>query len=551
MANKNVFKSGQSGKMAAPADTVNKAGGAAYALSDKAALAQYAATGTFNDTFYSTAEAQVSEVLDILEKVDVEFIGKVAMYSRTDGRMKDMPALLCAHLSTRGEQGLNVLKRIFLHVIDNGKMLRNFVQIMRSGIVGRKSLGTGPKNLVASWFSSKAPADIFKMSVGNDPTIGDVLYLSRAPDLGSPERKALYSYLLNDKTYEYDFDSLPPLVKEYENMRKNPGSATTLPKVPFEMLAGLDLGEKGWRLFAEQMSWTQLRMNLNTLARHGVFKSEKYVNMVAHKLADAAAIDKAKPFPYQLFATYLNTNSTEGEVVPVKIKNALHDALEIAAKNVPTFDGKAYIAVDTSGSMGSAVTGNRKGATTTMQCVDVAALIACTFLKKNRESEILPFDTRLHLNHGLNPNDSIMTNADKLRRFGGGGTDCGLALSHLNKTTAKGDLVIYVSDNESWFDNNNRTYGAWSGSGTSMAKEWEVYKARNPKAKLVCIDLAQDSTVQVKSAGSVLNIGGFSDTIWEVIKKFVEGVPSADYWVDVIEKVQIPELAAKTDIKVL
>lgn len=540
MANKNVFESGQPGKTAPEIDAVNKAGGAAYALGDKAALAQYAATGTFNDTFYSTAEAQVSEVLAILARVDVEFIGKVALYARTEGRMKDMPALLCAHLSTRGEEGLKILKRIFLTVIDNGKMLRNFVQIMRSGVVGRKSLGTGPKNLVAKWFDSHLPADIFKMSVGNDPTMGDVLYLSRASDLGSPERKALYAYLLNDKKYTYDFDSLPPLVKEYENMRKNPGSIESLPKVPFEMLAGLELGERGWKLFAEQMSWTQLRMNLNTLARHGVFNSNKHVNMVAHKLADPAAIEKAKPFPYQLFSAYLNTSTVGEEEVPVKVRNALHDALEIAAKNVPTFEGQAYIAVDTSGSMSSAVTGTRKGATTAMTCVSVAALIACTFLKKNRESQILPFDKSLHLKHGLEPNDSIMTNADKLRKYGGGGTDCGLALSHLNKIKAKGDLVIYISDNESWFDSGQAYRG-----GTRMANEWSIYKARNPKAKLVCIDLAQDSTVQVKSDGSVLNIGGFSDTIWEVIKKFVEGVPSADYWVDVIDKIQLPALPDK------
>jgi 60 kDa SS-A/Ro ribonucleoprotein len=544
MANKNVFKSGQPGKAAAVADTTNKAGGAAYKLGEKAALAQYAATGTFNDTFYSEAEVQVSEVLDILEKVDVEFIGKVVMYARTDGRMKDMPALLCAHLSTRGNTGLRVLKQVFPVVIDNGKMLRNFVQIMKSGVVGRKSLGTAPKNLIAAWFASRSPADIFKMSIGNDPTMGDVLYLSRSSDLGSPERRAFYAYML-DK--EHDFDSLPPLVKEYELLRKREPDPkvklTSLPKVPMEMLMGLQLNEHEWGLLAEQMSWTQIRMNLNTLSRHGVFKKDSNVKMVAAKLSDTNIIEKVKPFPYQLFTTYLHTSENGEEAVPIKIRNALHDALEISTKNVPTFEGRAFIAVDTSGSMRSSATGYRNGATSVTRCIDVASLIACTFLKKNRESVILPFDTSIHLNHGLNPNDSVMTNADKLRKFGGGGTDCGLALHYLNQNRMKGDLVLYVSDNESWFDA-GRTYG-FGGGGTSMANEWAMYKAANPKAKLVCIDLQQDDSVQVKSDGDVLNIGGFSDSIWEIIKKFVEGVPSADYWVDTIEKIQLPMLPAK------
>lgn len=569
MANKNIFKSGQPGKTMPPADTVNRAGGRAYQLSEKAALAQYAATGTFNDTFYSTGEAQVSEVLEIASKVDPEFIGKVAIYARTDGRMKDMPALLCAHLSTRGPGGLEVLKRIFSVVIDNGKMLRNFVQIMRSGVTGRKSLGTAPKNLVASWFSGKAPADIFRMSTGNDPSIPDVLYLSRSTDMGSPERKAFYAYLLDR---EYDFDSLPPLVKEYEVLKKEPAIATSLPRVPFEMLMGLPLGDSGWRLLAEQMSWTQIRMNLNTLARHNVFNSDRHVEMVAAKLADSELIEKVKPFPYQLLTTYLNTipddqyknfigngytssyyaqqpaTNKEKVEIPKIVLNALHSAMEIATKNVPTIEGPVYVAVDVSGSMQSPVTGTRAGASTKTRAVDVAALIGATFLRKNPNgSELLPFSDNLFLSHECIPQDSIMTNARKLASLGGGGTNMTSAIAYLNKTKKKGNLIIVVSDCETWVD--NRKYGVGFGhfsNGTTFAQAFAEYKSRNPKAKLVTINLQTSQTTQVQSNPDVLNIGGFSDSIWEIIKNFVDGVPSADYWVDVINKVPLPELPTKT-----
>lgn len=544
MANKSVFSSAR-GKTAPATDTVNRAGGDAYSLSAKAALAQYATTGTFNDSFYATAETQVSEVIEVLSRInDLKYIGKVALFARELGRMKDMPALICAHLTTRGAEGLDVFRRIFPVVIDNGKMLRNFFQIIRSGVVGRKSFGTAPKKAMAAWFASKAPADIFKMSVGNAPSMKDVMSLVRPNSLNSPERLALYKYLMGHN--DYDADSLPPLVKEYEALKKDPGSAKSLPKVPLEMLMGMNLTDKQWIMLAEQMSWNQLRMNLNTLARHGVLKNDKTVEMIAEKLRNSGLIEKANPFPYQLFTTYLFTK--DAEEVPTKILNALHDALEISAKNVPTFNGQAYIAVDTSGSMGGAsVTGSRAGATSKMTCVDVAALIACTFLKKNRNSEILPFDTKLHLTHGINPNDSILTNADKLRRFGGGGTDCGLAMAYLNQIKAKGNLVIYVSDNESWF-HGDRFYGrgtSLSRGGTSLSNEWATYKDRNPQAKLVCIDLAVSPTTQAPTDKDVLNIGGFSDNIWEIIEKFVEGTKSTDHWVDTIENMNLPEIAAK------
>lgn len=546
MANKNIFKSNPKVKVAPPADTINRAGGKAYKLGDKAALAQYAATGTFNDTFYSTGQAQLDEVLAIANNVDPEFIAKVALYSKELGRMKDMPAFLCAHLVTRGDEGRSVLYKIFPVVINNGRMIRNFVQMMRSGAVGRKSLGTVAKKLVRKWFHSHTTEEIFKMSVGNDPSLADAIRLAHVDDLKSPERAALFAYLLGyEPSDKFNYEFLPPLVKEYEKFKdaKNSNSKEklSLPKVPWEMLAGLPLSPSEWVTLAQQASWTQLRMNLNTFARHGVFKDAGIARTLAAKLKDPVAIEKANPFPYQIFTAYLNTNTNSGEEeVPVGIKNALHDALEVAVKNVPTFDGKAFIAVDTSGSMKSPVTGFRKGSTTSVSCVDVASLIACTFLKKNRESEILPFDTSLHKNHGLNPNDSVMTNADKLRRYGGGGTDCRLALADLNKRRETGNLVIYVSDNESWIDSKPPGFFERP-AGTGMAHEWNVYKARNPKAKLVCIDLQASPTVQVKSDLSALNIGGFSDSMWEVIKSFVEGVPSADHWVNIIDKIQLPK----------
>ena len=67
--------------------------------------------------------------------------------------MKDMPALLCALLSVNGP---GLLAEVFDRVIDSPKMLRNFVQIMRSGVVGRKSLGTLPKRLVLAWLEGRA-----------------------------------------------------------------------------------------------------------------------------------------------------------------------------------------------------------------------------------------------------------------------------------------------------------------------------------------------------------------------------------------------------------
>ena len=60
MANKTLFSSQTS--TLPRANTVNEAGGRAYKLAPKHALAQIAATGCFNGVYYTSAQSQLNEV---------------------------------------------------------------------------------------------------------------------------------------------------------------------------------------------------------------------------------------------------------------------------------------------------------------------------------------------------------------------------------------------------------------------------------------------------------------------------------------------------------
>ena len=144
----NLFKS-TPGPLLPATNAMNEAGGVAYGRSPKAMLAQYAATGCLAGTFYATAEQQLATVLGLCgsPEIDPEFVARTAVYARTKAHMKDLPVLLAATLTVRGP---GLLAEVFDRVIDDGRMLRNFVQIVRSGVVGRKSLGSLPKRLVTA-----------------------------------------------------------------------------------------------------------------------------------------------------------------------------------------------------------------------------------------------------------------------------------------------------------------------------------------------------------------------------------------------------------------
>jgi 60 kDa SS-A/Ro ribonucleoprotein len=521
MANKTLFQTVK-GLFTPPANTVNEAGGTAYQLTPKAALAQYAATGCFSHTFYADASEQLEKVLALTKELDAEFVAKVAIYAHEKGFMKDMPALLVAVLSTKDKA---LLEKVFARVIGSGKMLRNFVQIMRSGAVGRKSLGSLPKRLVREWFENRPAETIFKQSVGQSPSFADVLKMVH-PRPENAEKEALYGYFIGR---EIDTDKLPEIVRAFEKFKT--GASLEVPSIPFQMLTALPLSTKDWMEIARHAPWQMTRMNLNTFDRHGVFRDAELVEIIAARLRNREAIKKARVFPYQLLAAY--TAASNNPQMPRVISEALQDALEIATENVPELSGKVYVLPDVSGSMSSPVTGYRQGATSAVRCIDVAGLVASAILRKNPLAEILPFENDL-VNIALNPRDSVMTNAQKLASIGGGGTNCSAPLRQLNKARAGGDLVIYVSDNESWIDA-SRTWN----NGTETMRQWNEFKSRNPNAKLVCIDIQPYGTTQAQERADILNVGGFSDQVFSLIAEFAGGTMNAEHWVGVIESVEI------------
>lgn len=504
MANKNLFQSKQM--------TRNAEGAPAYSLSSKHALAQYAATGCLTRTFYADAREQLSQVLELAAAVPPAFVAKTAIYTRDKAHMKDTPALLTAFLAARDAR---LHEQVFPRVIDNLGMLRSYVQILRSGVVGRKSLGTAPKRLVSDWLASRSEESLFRSSAGQNPSFRDVLRIVH-PKPRTATREAFYAYILGRAPQP---DLLPALVRQFE-MFKN-GESLDLPDLPLTLLTALPVTKNDWKTIARNASWQATRMNLNTFARHGVFTDFALTHHIAAKLRDAAEIARARVFPYQLLAAFQNADA------PAVIREALQDAMEIAIANVPAVEGNVAVCPDVSGSMSSPVTGYRHGATTAVKCIDVAALVAAAIVRKNPLATIIPFEENT-VKLQLNPRDSVMTNAARLASIGGGGTNCSAPLALLNSRYAMADLVILVSDNESWVDANAKR-------GTQLMAEWNRFRQRNRNARLVCLDIQPNRTTQAQERADILNIGGFSDSVFDIIAKFSRGQLAPDHWVAEIE----------------
>ena len=303
----------------------------------------------------------------------------------------------------------------------------------------------------------------------------------------------------------------------------------------WDLLADYARGVETWKDIATQMGPQALRMNLNTLMRHGVLEDDRMIANIAERLGSEDDIRRSRQFPYQYLAASINADAS----LPLKIRHALGQAAEIACGNVPKLPGPIVIGVDVSGSMSCSITGWRgRGATSKVRCVDVAAMFAAAILRQNPESLVIPFD---HQTYDLKARTSqpILRLAEQLARFGGGGTDCSLPLAHATnhfKDRAFAGAVM-VSDCESWIGSGR--YGS-----TGVMKEWNRFvknqkkiQGKNASPKLICIDLQPYTTVQAPDRDDILNVGGFSDAVFKVVSSFLED--DVNRFVSEIESIEV------------
>jgi 60 kDa SS-A/Ro ribonucleoprotein len=561
MANRDLFSTARARLRAQvpEADSVNRAGGKAYSLSPQQALAQYAATGTLSATFYADAAMHLETALDLVRQCSDEYVAKAAVWSRERAFLKDMPAFLLAALAARGaDPGL--LAHVLPRVADNPKMVRNVVQILRSGVLPgrdgtlRRSIPRPARRFLRGWLEGLAPARLLNASVGADPTLADLINLLR-PRPRDAAQRATFAWARGDlgpakpegparpgvETARYA--DVPDLIRKFDQYQRGEAEhRDLLSALDHRLLTSLPLGSSEWTQVGLGMPWHALRMNLATLARHGVLRDPTIAQALAEKLRNPDSVRRARAYPYQLLATYLAVEHDND--VPMPLKLAVQDALDVALENIPQVGEAPVVCLDVSGSMDSPVTGQQKKPSK-VTCRLAGALITAAILRKNPNTRVLAFHTEVYENQ-LNPRDSVLTNAQRLAALPSGGTDCAVCLAHLITERYVHDTVIYISDYESWYEEPvYHSARLRSGlqrltGGTGMSEFWAGYRQHlSPRAKMVCIDLQPNETHQMSDRADTLRVGGWSDAAFDVIAAFARGEYGGGHFERQVEQVDL------------
>lgn len=508
-------------------DTVlNREGAPSFRRSLEEQAVQVLTTGTLGDTFYASSRELGEEAVKVLTEMrdsDPEFLARALVFAREKGLMKSVPTLGLAILSGGRGRTKPLFDAVFNRVVRIPDDLRAFVALCKSGsIPGVRGLGGMRRTAVRKWLQglSEYHAVKYGSSASREVTLRDILRMSH-PTPSSPALAERFGWLVKGvEGLGSDLD-LNPQIRALEALKRATSEQEQISliregRLPYEVVVPSVSSTTPaiWTELLRQAPFFNLLRNLVTFNRHGVFAEDENVDLAISKFASESAVKRSKVLPFRFFDAYKAWNAKSG-VSDSRISDALREALELSFANMPSFGGRTVaIGPDTSGSMswGSV---SRDGST---RYIDIAGIFTGALLKQiGNRAVVLPFDTTVHLNHGLSPRDDLMVTVEKLVRFGGGGTAVGAPVQHLLRSQTKVDVFIGITDHEDW------AYGR-SGWGNyecegSFLDMWLRYKseiAPNAVAFLVTIDPGRAS-VAPSGVEDVHFIYGWNDAVLKYI----------------------------------
>ena len=150
----------------------------------------------------------VNDLMKVTDAVSPGFLAKVTVYTGENSKASYLSPTMLAILSKKSSK---LLSSIFSKVCSDFNRLRTFVRVIRSGITGRRSLGTTPKKLIQVWLNSASYPKLLVASISGSPSLAEIIGLSH-PKPEDNMRRSFYGYVLGR---EIDQTALPDIVKQF------------------------------------------------------------------------------------------------------------------------------------------------------------------------------------------------------------------------------------------------------------------------------------------------------------------------------------------------
>jgi 60 kDa SS-A/Ro ribonucleoprotein len=481
--------------------TINHQGAKAFVMSPEFELYSAVATTGLSNTSYEKADQRLDRIIALMDNCSLEFIAKLAIYTRTQMHLRTISIVLLVHLAKKsaGKFALaNVIPKVVLRADEITELLA-YYQIAndRKGVKMLNKLSKQVQKGLAITFNQFDEYQFAKYNRDGAVKLKDALFLIH-PKAKDKLQQNIFNKIATDSlatpnTWETELSALGQ--QKFENDK---AKAHAL-KVKWEEL-----------IASNKLGYMALLRNLRNILQANV--SADAINMVGEYLCNEKAVINSKQLPFRFLSAYrevlqLNVNYTS------YIIECLEKAVSISSNNIKGFglETSVLIACDVSGSMQQSVSAKSK-----ILLYDIGLILGMMLKSKCKNVTTGMFgDTWKSI--PMSSRDILSNVQAFYKREGevGYSTNGYLVIDNLLTTKKIVDKVMLFTDVQ-MYDSRN-----FSGS---LENSWNKYKAMAPHAKLYVFDLAGygHAPLNIKR-NDVHLIAGWSDKIFDILACLEEG----------------------------
>lgn len=453
---------------------INRAGGQAYAQSDKQKLAAILLTSFVQDQFYRSSNETVNELKDLLGKVDPKFAAKAAVFARDEFGMRSISHIVGGEIpaTVKGESWTkNFIDKVIVRPDDATEILAYYLSNYGKPV---------PNSLKKGLARGISKFDAYQLAKyrGSKHAVSLVDVLNLVHPRPTKDNRDAFEALVDDTLRSSG---------TFESELSKAGNAEN--KEEAKAKAWADLVTEG------KIGQFALLRNLRNIEQD----SPEVLDEALKLLTKPSRVKSSRILPFR-YATAVDQVSEQ------KTIRALNKALDIAVDNVPNLPGKTLIAVDHSGSMGvDEQSGYGYYRADSKQPRRIANLFAAVLVKA-MDADVMVFGSGAKYVTGLNTDDSTLTIKKMIDRV-----DCGHATDFpaVFRTANKAyDRVITVSDMQSWV-----TYAGPKADAAKYAKKY----TNGVQPHYYNMDLSGYGS-SLFPADRVYELAGFSEKVFDIMK---------------------------------
>lgn len=563
---------------AAPKPTeINKMGEQAFKLSPKAELVSVALTTFMSDAYYEKEDAMCNRMKGLMDKLDPEFLCKLALYARNEGKLRSVTHFIAAY-AARFLSGKTFSKRFYDRIVVRPDDIAEILCCYRSlnpgadkkNDNGLSRLRNIPNSMKKGFKAALERFDAYQ--IDKYKMERRELHLIDLVNLFKPKptqkNAEAYRRLVNGESLAGLYNS-KVLEKEMSKAGQTAATKEEKQKAKEEAIADVLSNPKGMPM-----------MNLVRNLRNIIENAPQWVDEACEQLRNREKVLHSRMLPFRFMSAYQEVEKLitseephlasgyrervrrggivfEKDVKPapalkapvLKVLKALEDSIEIANENIPVLEGNCAILMDHSGS----VRGDGGGSSKVSALSDVStAMIGNLFasMVAHRQSNVYIglFGDRL-VDVPMKRDMGILEfnkYSFKLGEKCGGATETGIYefLTRAVRDKTHIDNVIVFSDCEigngakeftPWYRTSS---GSYTGSDSKHFHElWKEFKKLNPGCNWIVVNLKSSSGTSVFSPSErILNIAGWSENIFSIITSQCKG------WDAIIKEIEAIEL---------